>query len=247
MSPYIFLLCAEVLTGLCIKAQEDGLLTGIRVSNHSPRLNHLLFADDTMFFTRTDPQCFSTLLQILHEYKMASGQKINPDKSSISFSFRTPRAERERVKTQLGISQEGGVGKYLGLPEHFGRKKKDLFASIVNRMKQKALGWSTRFLSTAGKLTMLQFVLSAIPSFAMSCFQLPVGLCNQIQSILIRFWWDNNNGDRKICWLAWDKLTKPKILGGLGLRDVQLFNQALLGKIAWRILTKPDCLLARIL
>lgn len=57
---------------------------------------------------------------------------------------------------------------------------------------------------------------------------------------LTRCWWDNSNGDRKICWVAWDKLTTPKNLGGLGFRDV-------LAKIAWRILTKPHCLLARIL
>ena len=48
-------------------------------------------------------------------------------------------------------------------------------------------------------------------------------------------------------WVAWDMLTKSKAEGGLGLRDIQLFNQALLAKIAWRIITVPDCLLARIL
>ena len=48
-------------------------------------------------------------------------------------------------------------------------------------------------------------------------------------------------------WVAWDMLTKSKAEGGLGLRDIQLFNQALLAKIVWRIITVPDCLLARIL
>lgn len=139
------------------------------------------------------------------------------------------------------------MGKYLGLPEHFGRKKKDLFASIVDRMKQKAMSWSSRFLSTAGKVTMLQYVLSPIPNFAMTCFRLPVSLCNQIQSVLTRFLWDAKEGENKISWVAWDILTLPKDQGGLGFRDVQLFNQALLAKIAWRLITKPQCLLARVL
>lgn len=75
----------------------------------------------------------------------------------------------------------------------------------------------------------------------------PVSLCNRIKSTLTRFWWDHSAEKKSMCWVAWDKLTKPKASGGLGPRDIQLFNQALLGKVAWRILTSPSCLLARVL
>lgn len=247
LSPYIFILCGEMLSELCKKAQETGRLPGVGVARNSPKLNHLLFADDTMFFTKTDKQSCTNLMVILKGYEVASGQKINVLKSSISFSAKIPPEVRARVKIQLGIEKEGGVGKYLGLPEHFGRKKKYLFASIVDRMKQKALSWNTRLLSTAGKATMLQSVLSPVPTFAMTCFQLHVGLCNQLQSVFTRFWWDAKEGENKICWIAWDTLTLPKHLGGLGFRDVRLFNQALISKIAWRLILKPECLLSRIL
>ncbi|CAA7021923.1 unnamed protein product [Microthlaspi erraticum] len=50
-----------------------------------------------------------------------------------------------------------------------------------------------------------------------------------------------------MCWIAWDKLTRGKREGGLGLRNLQDFNDALLSKLSWRILSNPDCLLARIL
>lgn len=134
LSPYIFIICGEVLSGLCRNVQANGTLARIRVARNSPRINHLLFADDTMFFTKTDPQCCTTLLDILQSYERALGQMINTVKSSISFSAKTSQEIRIRVKQQLGIEKEGGVGKYLGLPEHWGRKKKDMFASMIDIM-----------------------------------------------------------------------------------------------------------------
>lgn len=94
---------------------------------------------------------------------------------------------------------------------------------------------------------MLKSVLSAIPTYAMSCFQLPVSLCKRIQYVLTRFWWDSCEGKKGMCWVSWDRLTKPKDLGGPGIRDFQLFNTALLAKQAWHIVTKPEGLLARVL
>lgn len=41
-------------------------------------------------------------------------------------------------------------------------------------------------------------VLTPIPSHAMNCFKLPVSLCKRIQSVVTRFWWDGNDGSRKM-------------------------------------------------
>ena len=62
LSPYIFILCGEVLSGLCRRAQRNGHLSGLRVATPAPRINHLLFADDTMFFLDTDNRSCSSLM-----------------------------------------------------------------------------------------------------------------------------------------------------------------------------------------
>lgn len=247
LSPYLFILCSEVLSGLCLNAQGQGTMQGVKVARRSPSLNHLFFADDTMFFCKSDQETCKTLASILERYEIASGQSINLQKSAITFSAKTPIVTRRQVKAILKINGEGGTGKYLGLPEHFNRKKKYIFAGIVDRIKQRSHSWATRHLNAAGKLMLLKAILAAMPSYAMSCFKLPLSLCKQIQTILMRFWWDATPDVRKMAWVSWQKMTLPRNADGLGFREIEQFNDALLAKLAWRVLKFLQSLLAQTL
>lgn len=42
-------------------------------------------------------------------------------------------------------------------------------------------------------------------------------------------------------------MCRPKTKGGLGFRDMESFNLALLAKQAWRITTSPELLLSKII
>ena len=42
------------------------------------------------------------------------------------------------------------------------------------------------------------------------------------------FWWGQKKEERKIPWIAWDKLCKPKADEGMGFKDLKAFNLALL-------------------
>lgn len=60
LSPYVFILCSEVLSGLCKSAERKGLIQGVKAARGCPRVSHLLFADDTMFFCLVQLQIAKT-------------------------------------------------------------------------------------------------------------------------------------------------------------------------------------------
>lgn len=176
-----------------------------------------------------------------------SGQVINKGKSDVLFSANASTTEREEVKQELQIVKETLNEKYLGLPAHVDRSKGDKFAYLKDRVWQRIQGWKEKMLSWAGKEVLIKAVAQAIPTFAMGCFEITKGLCDQISRMICRDWWNQQEGKHKVHWLSWEKMIKPKSEGGLGFRDIYAFNLAMLAKQGWRLVQQPDSLCSRIL
>jgi hypothetical protein len=99
---------------------------------------------------------------------------------------------------------------------------------LRDRVWNKVKGWLEKILSAGGKEILIKSVAQAIPVYSMACFRLSRGLCEHINSLIRQFWWGSKNGKRKPCWVSWEVMTRPKHLGGLGFRDIELFNLSLL-------------------
>jgi hypothetical protein len=102
-------------------------------------------------------------------------------------------------------------------------------------------------MSAGAKEVLIKSVAQAIPTYVMGFFKLPTRLCDELTQMIRYFWWGNEGRQRKVHWLAWEKLILLKCLGGLGFRDMCLFNQALLARQAWQLIHNPDSLCARLL
>lgn len=247
ISPYLFLLCTEGLSSLLHQRENRGELQGIRNGRLGPPISHLLFADDNIFFAKSDNRSVDALKNTLNVYCQGSGQKINLDKSSVFLGPHCPDLVKDRVKTKLEVQSEELNDFYLGTPTSVGRSPTATFNFLYDKLWKYINGLSGRPLSRAGNEALLKAVIQAIPTFIMSCFQLPVTTCDKIKSVITNQWWGLEDGKKKIHWKSWAWLSTPKVLGGMGFRDLGLFNQAMLAKQAWRLLTVPDSLCARVL
>jgi hypothetical protein len=94
---------------------------------------------------------------------------------------------------------------------------------------------------------LIKAVIQAIPTYSMGVFQLPKSLCQRLNSVIERSWWWQHLHQRKIVWVKWDNLGTSKHLGGMGFRDLEVFNLAFLAKQGWRLVQHPDSLVARVL
>jgi hypothetical protein len=120
LSPYLFLICAEV-SSLLHHAERNDLIQGIRICNGAPSVSHLLFADDSLILmkaTSSNASCFSDVLEL---YEACFGQQINKEKSSIMFSKNTKVRVRGILKEILEVQSKTVNERYLGLAD---RKKK---------------------------------------------------------------------------------------------------------------------------
>lgn len=172
LSPFLFIILTEALIAQIRGAETEGRLTGMKIARHSPPISHLLFADDSLFFCKADVLQCAELMKIIETYGRASGQQLNTSKSSIFFWEKVPPDIRNEIKQTMGITKEGGMGTYLGLPENISGSKKKVFAFIQDRLSTRINSWSEKLLSKGGKEVMIKSVAQALPTYVMSCFLL---------------------------------------------------------------------------
>ena len=121
-------------------------------------ITHLFFANDSLLFCKSNRQECQKLTEILELYKVASGQKINANKSSIFFSHNAPSGLKNEVLEILGPMQDQRHSKYLGLPSIIGKSKKEIFAKVKEKVGKKLSGWKEKLLSSGGREVLIKAV-----------------------------------------------------------------------------------------
>ncbi|GJT69316.1 reverse transcriptase [Tanacetum coccineum] len=137
--PYLFIMCADVLSAIIRREIHTDNIHRVKVSRGAPQVSHLFYADDSIFFTMaTMDECIQ-LKNILGKYCWYSGKSINFQRSEIFFSLRVEATSRNVIATKLEVREASNQTKYLGLPFIIGRKKKDVFQSVLDNNERRLL------------------------------------------------------------------------------------------------------------
>ncbi|GAU26515.1 hypothetical protein TSUD_361480 [Trifolium subterraneum] len=235
LAPFLFLLVAEDFVGLMRNAVALNLFKGFSIGSEGLVISHLQYADDTLCIGDDTLKNLWTLKAILRGFELASGLKVNFWKSSL---IGVNVSNDYMVNACNFLNCKRGVipFMYLGLPVGANPRRCSTWDPLVERLRKRLRAWGNRYVSLGGRIVLINFVLNAIPIFYLSLFKMPVLVIKKIIRIQREFLWGGVKGGRKISWVKWKEVCKPRCQGGLGVRDVGKVNLSLLIKWRWRLL-----------
>ncbi|XP_074282974.1 uncharacterized protein LOC141607515 [Silene latifolia] len=180
------------------------------------------------------------LLRSFATFSAASGLQMNSSKGAFGSGA---LGKGKRIKWDDSVSgfSEGQLAfKYLGIPITCGRMLKADCQVLVEKLIQKIRSFGTKKLSYAGRLVLVNSVLTAIYSYWINIFIIPKGVLNRINSICRNYLWDENVDYIRVPMVSWERVCAPKSEGGLGIRDSYSWNVAAIGKLVWWVYYSPD-------
>nr|GEW91211.1 RNA-directed DNA polymerase, eukaryota [Tanacetum cinerariifolium] len=203
LAPYLFILIMESLHLSFNRVVDEGLFKGIQLPGLLS-VSYLFYADDVMFIGEWSNENLSGFINILKSFFLASGLHINILKSQL-LGVCVPHQVVEQAASLIGCSIMSNKFRYLGVMvgEYSSRIK--AWDDVIFKLRSRLSKWKVKTLSIGGRLTLLKFVLGALPIYNMSIFKVPTGVLNVMETISSRFF---NGADQ----------SEKKLHGSLGIR-----------------------------
>jgi len=233
LSAFLFVLMAEVMNRLLLRASSMGLFQGLQVGRQGVTITHLQFAEDTLLFCEAKEESLQNIKGLLLGFQSFSGLAVNYSKSGLIVfgkdeSWAIEMAEKLSCKlVHLPIT-------YLGVPLGANMRKVSSWQGVLDKVQSKLQSWKGTCLSRAGRVVLIKAMLSSLPLYYLSLFKIPAKVAQEINKIQRRFLWSGKSQGRYNALVKWETLQRPKEKGGLGVVDCMMKNAALLFKWWWR-------------
>ena len=190
LSPLLFNIVVDMLAILLNRAKAAGQISGVIPHLVDDGLSILQYADDTAIFLYHDLEQAKNLRLMLCVFEQLSGLKINFHKSEL-FCFGQAKQEEEYSRL-FGCKLGSFPFRYLGIPMHFKKLGNRDWKSVLERFEKRLSGWKWKLLSVGGRLVLINSVLSSLPMFMLSFFEVPCGVPKKMDYYRSRFYWQND-------------------------------------------------------
>ena len=126
-----------------------------------------------------------------------------------NFCFGEAKEYRTQYIVLFGCNPGTFPMRYLGIPIHYRKLTNADWSKVEERFEKRLSSWKGKNLLIGERLTSINLVLSSLPMYSMSFFEVPKGV--------LRFFWQCNKHKRKYRLAKWDILCQPKEDGGVGI------------------------------
>ena len=223
ISPYLFLLCAEIL-GIGIRHSQT--IKGIKIKEEMFIIAQ--FADDTQIILDGSSESLNETIKLLQNFEEISGLKVNFEKSEL-VKLGTLKGQNINMTKDIKIAEESFKVLGINIPINGNFKKlTDLnFKPAVQKIKNIINSWSKRSLTLIGKTVIIKTLI--LPQFLYQLTNLPSPpneMMNEIDDTIFKFLWDGKRAKIKRSQLYLDSSK-----GGLGIPNIFAYSHSL--KIKW--------------
>lgn len=139
----------------------------MRLSRRRVPLTHLFYADDLLLLSEASCEQARVINSVLDVFCRSSGAKVSKTKTHLYFSRNVNHLGSPDIGEITGFSITSNLGEYLSLPLLHSRAAKETYQEIVDKVDKKLSGWNARHQSFAGRITLTQTVIQAIPIYTM--------------------------------------------------------------------------------
>uniref|UniRef100_A0ACD5Y547 Uncharacterized protein n=1 Tax=Avena sativa TaxID=4498 RepID=A0ACD5Y547_AVESA len=161
-----------------------------------------------------------------------SSLRCNMSKSSAS-PIRCEVVDLQQIMARLNFPLAPFPVHYLGLPLLSLRLLKKDLQPMVDKVARHIPAWKVGMLEQSGRLILLKSMLNATPIYPMLSLDLPQWFFGTLSKLQRGFFWAREEQARaRQCRVAWDMVCSPKLLGGLGVKNLKLMFLAL--RVRWR-------------